>query len=146
MKAILPTQAVSKAKNLDKEVIKRYHAIGLFNGVMGEFIDCRLYMSRSADGAGPVYCNIWVRGEPRIYEGQKYMGHDLHTSGHGTATGYGYHKSSQAVASAIKSAGVKLLNDEGKPVDIGGRGDSLIEDAIRAIALAAGAEQVLIVG
>ena len=146
MKAIIPTKTVSNAKNYDtKEIIKRYHAIGLFKGVMGEFIDCRLYMSRSGDGASPVYCSIWIMGEPKIHDGN-YMGHDLHTSGRGTATGYGYHKSSQAVASAIESAGVKLLNDEGKPVDIGGRGDSLIEDALRAIARAGGAEQVFVVG
>jgi len=146
MKAILPTQTVSNAKNLDKEVIKRYHAIGLFNGVMGEFIDCRLYMSRSGDGASPVYCNIWVRGEPRIYEGQKYMGHDLHTSGRGTATGYGYHKASQAVASAIESAGITLIDDKGKTVNIGGVGDSAIREAFEAIARAGGAEQVYIAG
>ena len=146
MKAIIPTQTVSNGTSYPKkELAQQYHAIGLFNGLMGEFIDCRLYMSRSGDGASPVYCSIWIRGEPRIYDG-KYMGHELHTSGRGQATGYGYHKTSQAVANAIESAGVKLVSEEGKPLDIGGRGDSLIKEALEAIARAGGAEQVLIVG
>jgi hypothetical protein len=130
--ATLPTQGVSNARQLDKEVIQRYHAIGLFDGKMRGVIDCRLYMSRSSDGASPVYCSIWI------------MGTDW-TSGRGTASGYGYHKTSAAISSALDSAGVILTREDGKRADISGVGDSAIEEAFRAIGAAMGAEQVLIV-
>jgi hypothetical protein len=56
-------------------------------------IDWRTYMSRSADAAGPVYCNLWHKNG----------------SGHGTATGYGYHKESAAIESALIHAGVMVF-------------------------------------
>jgi len=149
MKAILPTQAVSNAKHYDnKEVIKRFHAVGTFQGVLGEFVDCGLYMSRSGDGASPIYCSIWVRGQKEVREDSRgeYLSSGFHTSGRGQANGYGYHKASAAVAAAIESVGIKLINDDGKGIDIGGVGDSAITDALTAIAKACGAETVLVVG
>jgi hypothetical protein len=133
MEATLPTQNVSNARQLDKEVVQKYHAIGLFNGEMREIIDCRLYMSRSGDGASPVYCSLWI------------LGGEHWTSGRGTASGYGYHKCSAAVSSALSSAGVILTRDDGAMADISGVGDSAIEEAFRAIGAAMGADQVLIV-
>ena len=47
--------------------------------------------------------------------------------GSGMAGGYGYHRSSSAVSDAIESAGIELS------ADIGGVGDSAIEDALIAI-------------
>ena len=129
MKAKLPEVDASNARNYsDKEVIRRIHAIGLVKGAMRELIDCRLYMSRSGDGASPVYCSLWITGG------------DRYTSGAGRANGYGYHKASAAVSDAISSAGIRL--DE----RIDGIGDSAINDALTAIATACGAESVLIVG
>jgi len=150
MQAILPTQAVSNAKQYDsKEIIKHYHAVGTFQGVLGEFVDCRLYMSRSRDGASPVYCSIWVRGKPvksttYTHGIQDYLTLNLHTSGRGQANGYGYHKASAAVSAAIKSTGIKIVDDNGKEIELSG--DSLIVDALTAIAKACGAENVLVVG
>lgn len=130
MKATIQPQGRSNAKQLDKEIIKQFHVIGLFDGQMREIIDCRLYMSRSGDGASPVYCSIWVFGK---------QGSSFHTSGRGRANGYGYHKGSAAICEALDSAGIKLDRD------ISGVGDSAVEDAFRAIAEALGAKQVLIV-
>ena len=127
MKATLPTQPVSNARQLDKEVINHYHAIGLIDGEMTPLVDCRLYMSRSGDGASPVYCALWLL-------------HGGYSSGRGTASGYGYHKRSSAVGQAIRSAGIKLDGD------IEGVGDDAVRDALTAIAVACGATQVLIVG
>ncbi len=134
MKATLPTQGASNARQLDKkEVVQKYHAIALFGGDMRKIIDCRLYMSRSGDGTGPVYCSVWI------------LGGEHWTSGRGTASGYGYHKVSAAVSSALSSAGVILTHEDGRQADIGGAGGNAIEDAFRAIGAAMGADQVLIV-
>jgi len=130
MKATLPAVGVSNARQLDKEIIKQYHVIGLFDGQMREIIDCRLYMSRSADGASPVYCSLWVFGK---------QDSNFYTSGRGRANGYGYHKRSAAVGDALDSAGIKLSED------ISGGGNSAVEEAFQAIGAALGAEQVLIV-
>ncbi len=53
-------------------------------------------------------------------------------SGGGRAGGYGYHRPSQAAGDAIINAGIELSED------IGGRGDSAIEHALKAIAEAYG--------
>jgi hypothetical protein len=79
-----------------------------------ELATCRWYMSRSADGASPIYCTLWVYG-------------DKGTAGHGRATGYGYHKQSAAFQSACDNAGITLSS----PVD--GRGDSMVDEALIAI-------------
>ena len=49
--------------------------------------------------------------------------------GYGKAGGYGYHKPSAAAQEAFKAAGITLAED------IGGLGDSAIEDALRAFAV-----------
>lgn len=53
---------------------------------------------------------------------------EIHTSGTGSAGGYGYHRPSAAAAEAITNAGFELDNP------IAGRGDSAIEEAVMAIA------------
>lgn len=53
---------------------------------------------------------------------------DLHGSGSGSASGYGYHRGSAAVSEAIQRMGIELSED------ISGRGDSAIELALHAIA------------
>jgi hypothetical protein len=62
------------------------------------------------------YCCLWVNDGKR------------HASGSGSAGGYGYHRTSAAVNEAIRAAGIKLDKD------IGGVGDSAIEEAAQAIA------------
>lgn len=53
---------------------------------------------------------------------------DTHTSGTGSAGGYGYHRPSAAASEAIRNAGITLDKD------ISGVGESAIEAAVKAIA------------
>jgi hypothetical protein len=138
----------------NKEVIRHYHVIGLFEGRMIDFIDCRLYMGKSPC-ASVVYASIWVKGEPTVREGAHpfrsvYTACALHVSGRGQAGGYGYHKPSAAIDAAIRSAGITLeytdSADKGRKADISGVGDEAIREALEAIARACGAQgEVMIV-
>ena len=73
----------------------------------------RLYYSKS--GARNYAC-LWVLCEGFYASGSDYAG------------GYGYHRPSAAAQGAFKNAGVTLA----EPID--DRGDSAIEDAMRALA------------
>lgn len=75
-------------------------------------------------GAQNVYCNVFVYG---------------HGSGSGKAGGWGYHKESAALESALESAGIKLSER------IGGAGNSAMEKALRAVAESAGYKSVSII-
>ena len=110
------------ARNLGdkKETVKQMILIAHEGGEFYEPVTVRWYMSRSGDGASPVYCSMWVRCDP------------YHVSGHGVARGGGYHNASAAFQSACDSAGVELS----QPVD--GRGDSLVREALFAVGLALG--------
>ena len=57
-----------------------------------------------------------------------YTNSEINTSGTGSAGGYGYHRPSAAASEAIRNAGIELDQN------ISGRGDSAIEDAVKAIA------------
>lgn len=139
MQAKLPERVTSNARNLDqyKERVNTLKVIGTRNGTLQCIAEARFYMARRSDGASPVYCSLWVHG-------------DVGTSGHGKASGYGYHKESAALSEAIDSAGITLTGDqydrdhsperEAQPARIDGCGDSAMRDAMRAIAIAAGAE------
>lgn len=70
------------------------------------------------DGASNCYACVWI------------WGGDSHGHGGGKAGGYGYHKESAALESALHNAGVYLSEN------IGGRGDSAIRDALTAVARA----------
>jgi hypothetical protein len=59
-----------------------------------ELIDARCWMGRSRQ-ASTVYASIWIHGGD-------------YRSGRGDAGGYGYHKSSAAMAAAISAAGIEL--------------------------------------
>lgn len=124
MKAELKNPA-QNARNLSpkKETIKSLMLIARINGKLKTVIDARFYMSRSGDGASPVYCAMWVFGANEIY-----------VSGKGKATGHGYHKSSAALQDAIDSAGFDLDQS------IDGRGDSAMEEALQAIGHCVGAD------
>lgn len=74
-------------------------------------VELRLYGTGNTNSAA-----IWVRGE------------NIHTSGTGSAGGYGYHRPSAAASEAIRNAGIVLDKD------ISGVGDSAIEAAVKAIA------------
>lgn len=62
------------------------------------------------------YSCVWISNDPN------------YASGSGSAGGYGYHRSSAAVADALTSAGIELEHS------ISGVGSSAIEEALTAIA------------
>lgn len=145
MKAIFNGKNESNAINYsgEKERVASYQVIGKRNGKLASIVEARFYMGRSRS-ASTVYCALWVQG-------------DNYCSGRGTAAGYGYHKESAALASAINSAGIELYGSnysgwgEEKPnfkkrAYIGGCGTGSMATALKAIARAAGAKgQLLIV-
>lgn len=141
MRAIIKEQ-VSNARQPDnKETVSSYSVVAkrrTFDGKveLREIVTARFYMGRSAS-ASVMYCCLWVHGK------------DVCTSGKGSAGGYGYHKGSAALAEAITSAGIELYGDQygrdktrtrnKQPAHIGGCGQSAMDDALVAIAKAAGA-------
>ena len=122
MNAKLTKTECQNARNLGdkKETTKQMILIAYKDGKFLEPVTVRWYMSRSGDGASPVYCSLWAHCSP------------YHVSGRGIAKGYGYHKPSAAFQDACDSAGVELS----QPVD--GRGDSLVREALFAIGQALG--------
>lgn len=118
-------------------------------------LTCRTYTKGRGN---TVYASLWVH---RIADKNKPANWEYgETSGRGQAGGYGYHKASAAVQSAIDSAGIALWGSPyGHPVngdsaavtramlkkhaDIGGCGDSSVECALSAIAYAAGFNNVI---
>lgn len=123
MIATLPAIGVHNARNLGgkKETVQTYTVVAVNDtGMIDSVAEARFYMSRSGDGASPVYCSVWVSGPA------------CSTSGYGSASGYGYHKESAALQSALESAGVTLS----QPVD--GRGSQLMAEALLAVATACG--------
>jgi len=148
MKAII-TKQVQNARNynVEKEIVNAWSVIGIKDGKPHEFVSCRCYMGRSRS-ASVVYASVWVHGVNNLY-----------TSGRGSAGGGGYHKESAAVGEAITSAGIELWGNqyahEGRQynhetnqhepedltrqADISGVGSIAITEALKAIAIAAGA-------
>ena len=129
--ATLPLTTQSNGKNLScqKEMVSAMSAVALINGKMREVVVARWYMARKSDGASPVYASIWTYG----------AGFDI--SGHGRATGHGYHKASAALSAALDSAGIVLSER------IAGGGDGAIRRALEAIAraIAGDAADILII-
>jgi hypothetical protein len=145
MKATLPADNVSNVRNYggEKETVSTYVVVGKRGGELASIVEARFYMGRSRDSS-TVYCALWVNGAS-------------YCSGKGTAGGYGYHKESAALQSAITSAGIVLHGsnystwgdkkpDFKKAAHIGGCGCDSMRTALKAIARAAGATgQLLIV-
>ena len=129
--ATLPSALRSNGKNLSpqKELVSAMSAIAVINGKMREVVVARWYMARKSDGASPVYASIWAYGA------------GFAISGYGRAKGYGYHKVSAALSSAIDSAGIVLSER------IGGLGDGASQRALEAIAraIAGDAAEILII-
>ena len=125
MNAKLTKTDCMNARNLGdkKETVKQAVLIACKAGEFSEPVTVRWYMSRSGDGASPVYCALWVHCSP------------YYVSGRGKAGGYGYHKASAAFQDACDSAGIELS----QPVD--GRGDESVREAMFAIGAALGFER-----
>ena len=147
------TKEVHNAINYgDKKTMLSHHVL-IDKKTEKEIVDCRIY------GAGvTVYCSIWVQSVKENKRPADWVYGS--TSGKGSAGGYGYHKSSAAVAEAIKSAGIVLTGFPygspatsvtpaqtrallKKPAYIGGCGDESIRCALLAIAYAAGHRDVI---
>jgi len=79
------------------------------------------------------YACVWihVKQSKRFPEG-------LHASGSARASGYGYHRASQAAEDAITRAGFTLDQT------IGGAGDGAIRDAVQALAVCVGCRTPII--
>lgn len=125
-----------------KETMNTYKLIAFYKGEFHELITCRTYMARSSQ-ASVVYASIWVSRHGRIGKGELYC------AGHGSAGGYGYHKSSAAIGEAINNAGIELYGsayyvgkgdkeDFKKVCSISGVGDTAIDSALLAIGKALG--------
>lgn len=96
----------------EKNFTNQYSLISFDGQEFSEIVNLRIYHTQAKTTA----C-IWLHG-----------GRDFHNLGGGKATGYNYHRSSQAVENALESAGIELSEP------IGGRGDSAIRSALEAIA------------
>ena len=134
MEAIIRTQLQNGYNySNEKELVSSWSVVGKIKEELREIVTVRCYMGRSRN-ASKVYAAIWVNGA------------GIYTSGKGSAGGYGYHKISTAVGRAIESAGIELYdNPYGVQQYIDGVGDKAIEEAIMAIAKAAGAKGELLV-
>ena len=119
MEVTIPTKVITNGRNYsrEKEIVAAYILIS-GNQELGRAV---CYMGKSRV-ASVVYASVWVR--------VKALGDMI--SGRGHAGGYGYHKASAAIGSAIESAGITLSGD------IRGSGESAIREAMLAIGLALG--------
>ena len=124
MKAIIKTAHAENISNQalnarDKQaLIHQYAVLGIVDGEIRSLVEARIYMSASRS-AERMTAILWVHGKN-------------YASGSGYAGGYGYHKPSAAVGNAIDAAGIELDRHF-----IGGGGESVLIDALKAVALAA---------
>lgn len=132
----IKAQIVKKQENArrpdNKELVSAFSlVVRLPSGELREVITACCYMGRSAS-ASVVYAVIWVKCADGHW-----------TSGNGSAGGWGYHKESAAIASAIKSAGIELKDMDRTDrkdhwFDLSGTGTSYYSQVFEAIARAAG--------
>lgn len=156
MRAKITSKNVSNGRNYfgEKELVNSMHLIAVLKGEILEIATARFWMGRSRN-ASTVYCSIWVNDRKT----------GTFAAGNGAAGGYGYHKESAALASALSSAGIELYgspyvagsgktrrshwdNDTQQTVyvpvsykeraHIGGVGETAMKDAIEAIGRALG--------
>lgn len=144
MKAILPinNSEYQKGRHYGDTKEKTNNWLVIDKKTERTIIDCRVYMGRSANSS-QVYANVWI------------MGDNYYIAGSGVAGGYGYHKTSAAIASALSSAGIKLFGNAYMPhgtkpnfkqhANIGGAGESACRMAFNAIAYALGYRDVIMV-
>lgn len=117
-----------------KETIASRTLIAFEDGKFKELITARWYMGRSSS-AMQVDCAVWFHSA--IMEASHAEWTDC--SGRGKAGGGGYCKQSAAFEDAMRSSGIKC--DQG----IGGRGMSVVEDAMITLAKQQGFDVVHVV-
>lgn len=144
MKAVLPVNdsEYQNGKNYGNTKEKINHWLVIDKKTERTIIDCRVYMGRSANSS-QVCASVWI------------MGDNYYIAGYGVAGGYGYHKASAAIASALSSAGVKLFGhaylphntkpDFKRHANISGVGESACRMTFNAIAYALGYRDVIVV-
>ena len=116
-------------KNFDsKETIATRQLIAFKDGEFKVLVTARWYMGRSSS-ASTVYCSVWITGHA-LPEFTDWTG----CAGNGSAGGGGYCKQSAAFYEAISKAGIKV------DTEISGRGMSVVDDFLEALALNAGFE------
>lgn len=129
----------------DKEQTDSFHLVAVKGGgEIREIATVRVWMGRSKS-ASVVHASCWVHAQ------------DHQRSGRGSAGGWGYCKTSQAVADAISAAGIRFtaiesdgysgVKEKGKrkPWTFGGTGRNNIENALLAIGRAMGYRRLLVV-
>ena len=142
MYAKLPAESVMNGRNYagDKETVAASTVVAYRKGEFIRAIRAVWYVGQSRT-ASTVYCSIWCHAP----DGRGF-------AGHGYAGGYGYHKGSAALESAIRSAGISLYGDvygydkrSRKLAYIGGVGETAERAALQAIARAMGYTRFTIV-
>lgn len=150
----------SNGRNLgnEKNLDSVYTVVAVIKSKLHEVLTVKVYTSKSK-GASTVHASLWLSIPGGLY-----------CSGTGSASGWGYHKESEAIARAIESAGVELFGNvystcewnslsgvsekEHKAqirlanktkADIGGCGDNAVTQALTAIVKAAGCRGQIIV-
>jgi hypothetical protein len=78
-----------------KELVHGFKCINTVNGAA--VIDCRIYAGKSRNSS-QIYAIVWIDDQ----KGTRF------SYGVGIAGGYGYHKGSQAIESALIDMGIKL--------------------------------------
>lgn len=160
LKAVF-TKECNNAKNYNNDREKVSHYLIVDKNTERAIVDCRVYMGRSTN-ASTVYASVWIRTKENKKPAHwDYAG----TSGTGSASGYGYHKESAAIAHALDGAGVQLFGEVyscAAPTDpkeaakhkreimkkrayIDGGGESAIKKALLAVAHAAGFNDVIFI-
>lgn len=98
----------------EKHFISELSAFTIVDGKINELGVLRVYGTRAAN-----YVCLWI------------FTPDRHLTASGRATGYGYHRPSEAMEIACENSGIELSEP------IGGRGDASMQEAFVAICSAA---------
>lgn len=113
IKALNAKDAINaKAHRKEKNFMEEYIGLAVVNGKIKTVVNLRTYGTQARN----TVC-LWFHNE----------GWTISGSGSGSAGGYGYHRPSAAASEAFKKAGVELS------VDINGRGDTAMKDAVLAL-------------
>ena len=105
----------------EKHFTRQLTCVAIVGGEVVEIAQARTYGTAAAS-----YCCIWIMTDG----GWRHGG--------AVARGYGYHRYSEAMDTALQRCGVKLSQS------IGGVGDNAMEDALAAVGRAMGFDKVQI--
>lgn len=115
---VKPTNGINaKSHRKENKFQEEFCAVVFDDGKFSTPVKLRIYGTQAQN-----YACLWVNDNKS----------GIHCNGSGKAGGWGYHRPSQAAEYAMQTAGIEL----DKP--IGGRGDSVTEEAVSAICRALG--------